>query len=54
MVLLATFVGDPNQYVPAWLVVGAMVSYLAAGITRIDIRAAGHWRWFPSAPVLKS
>jgi len=56
MVLLATFVGDPNQYVPAWLVVGAMVSYLfAAGITRgIDIRAAGHWRWFPRTAVLKS
>lgn len=56
MVALATFVGDPNQYVPAWLVAGAMLAYLfAAGITRgIDLRAAGYWRWFPTTPVRKS
>jgi hypothetical protein len=56
MLGLATFVGDPNQYVPVWLVAGALLSYFfAAGITRgIDIRAAGYWRWFPRTPVLKN
>lgn len=56
MLGLAAFVGDPNQFVPAWLVAGALLSYIfTAGITRgIDLRAAGYWRWFPKTPVLKN